>query len=136
MTWGNCQIDMTIDFEWSQFYSIIKFHLHTVCLKWKYFFPRLHGSYEALKYGTSLDGLSDLTGGIAESILLKPSYTSLLTTLNNLLKMTSIVLCKWDKDNQSDANQSVSAYFEKKNKKTKKIAAFFFSGWNLDQSCS
>ena len=86
----------------------------TVCLRWKYFSFRLHGSYEALKYGTSLDGLSDLTGGIAESILLKPSYTSLLTTLNNLLKMTSIVLCKWDKDNQSDANQSVSAYFAKK----------------------
>ena len=27
---------------------------------------RLHGSYEALKYGTSLDGLSDLTGGIGK----------------------------------------------------------------------
>ena len=80
-------------------------------------FPfRLHGSYEALKYGTSLDGLSDLTGGIAESILLKPSYTSLMTTLNNLLKMTSIVLCKWDKDNQSDANQSVSTYLTKEKK--------------------
>ena len=51
------------------------------------FLFRLHGSYEALKYGTSLDGLSDLTGGIAESILLKPSYTSLLTTLNNLLNV-------------------------------------------------
>ena len=99
-----------------------------------FFFPRLHGSYEALKYGTSLDGLSDLTGGIAESILLKPSYTSLLTTLNNLLKMTSIVLCKWDKDNQSDANQSVSAYFEKKNKKTKKIAAFFFQDETLTKA--
>ena len=35
------------------------------------FFSRLHGSYEALKYGTSLDGLSDLTGGIAENIILK-----------------------------------------------------------------
>ena len=29
-------------------------------------FFRLHGSYEALKYGTSLDGLSDLTGGIGK----------------------------------------------------------------------
>ena len=31
----------------------------------------LHGSYEALKYGSVLDGLADLTGGVAESILLK-----------------------------------------------------------------
>ena len=66
-------------------------------------FFRLHGSYEALKYGTSLDGLSDLTGGIAESILLKSSFTTILTTLNNLLKMTSIVMCKWDKDSDKDA---------------------------------
>ncbi|KAG7164597.1 Calpain-C-like, partial [Homarus americanus] len=31
-------------------------------------YAKIHGSYEALKYGTSLDGLSDFTGGIAESV--------------------------------------------------------------------
>ena len=40
---------------------------------------------------------------IAESILLKSRFTTILTTLNNLLKMTSIVMCKWDKDSDKDA---------------------------------
>ncbi|CAG0922996.1 unnamed protein product [Notodromas monacha] len=31
---------------------------------------KLHGSYEALKYGTALDGLADLTGGAAENLKL------------------------------------------------------------------
>ena len=57
-------------------------------------FSRLHGSYEALKYGTSLDGLSDLTGGIAENIILKPNSTDISNQLAHLLKLTSIILCK------------------------------------------
>ena len=70
-----------------------------------FFSIRLHGSYEALKYGTSLDGLSDLTGGIAENLLLKSNQTSnVMTILSNLLKMTSIVMCKWDKENESGAS--------------------------------
>ena len=39
------------------FFIFLKKYIH---------FFRLHGSYEALKYGTSLDGLSDLTGGIGK----------------------------------------------------------------------
>lgn len=52
---------------------------------------RLHGSYEALKYGTSLDGLSDFTGGIAESVSLRSDPTTCGRLLSKLLDLTSIV---------------------------------------------
>lgn len=54
---------------------------------------RLHGSYEALKYGTMMDGLSDLTGGIAESISLRQDPTASGRLLNSLLDMTTVVTC-------------------------------------------
>jgi hypothetical protein len=73
--------------------------------------PRLHGSYEALKYGSSLDGLSDLTGGISESIPLKSESTGCSHLLANLLSMTSIVTCKVNKDADKDqANVSIQCY--------------------------
>lgn len=54
---------------------------------------RLHGSYEALKYGTLLDGLADLTGGITESINIRQDSTTCGRMLNKLLDMTSLVTC-------------------------------------------
>lgn len=54
---------------------------------------RLHGSYEALKYGSMLDGLADLTGGITESIQLKQDATACARLLHKLLDMTSIITC-------------------------------------------
>lgn len=60
---------------------------------------RLHGSYEALKYGSLLDGLSDLTGGITESILLRQDVTC-PRLLQKLLDMTSIVTCAVQPVNQ------------------------------------
>ena len=70
---------------------------------------RLHGSYEALKYGTTLDCMSDLTGGIAESLSLREGGelsepTTALATLHSLLKMTSIVTSKVHKENSSTSN--------------------------------
>lgn len=65
-------------------------------------YAKLHGSYEALKYGTSLDGLSDLTGGIAENIVLKPQSTDISSVLAHLLKLTSIILCKVEAKNAED----------------------------------
>jgi len=65
-------------------------------------YAKLHGSYEALKYGTSLDGLSDLTGGIAENIILKPNSTDISNQLAHLLKLTSIILCKVEAKNADE----------------------------------
>lgn len=54
-------------------------------------YAKLHGSYEALKYGTSLDGMSDFTGGIAESVSLRADPTTCGRLLAKLLDLTSIV---------------------------------------------
>ncbi|KAL7632514.1 UNVERIFIED_CONTAM: hypothetical protein RMT77_017177 [Armadillidium vulgare] len=54
-------------------------------------YAKLHGSYEALKYGSTLDALSDFTGGIAESLSLRSDPTSCGRLLNKLLDLSSIV---------------------------------------------
>ena len=52
---------------------------------------RLHGSYEALKYGSVLDGLADLTGGVAECLPLRGDPTGSGRLLVELLDMTSVI---------------------------------------------
>ena len=70
---------------------------------------RLHGSYEALKYGTLLDGIADLTGGISESITLKTNeINNYDTVIENLLKMTSVVTCKSQPLSEVSTNISMS----------------------------
>ncbi|XP_022235226.1 calpain-C-like, partial [Limulus polyphemus] len=54
-------------------------------------YAKLHGSYEALKYGCSLDGMADLTGGVTESISIRQDPTACGRILSKLLSMTSIV---------------------------------------------
>lgn len=56
-------------------------------------YAKLHGSYEALKYGCTLDGLADLTGGITESIPVRHDPAVCSRLLHKLLDMTSIVTC-------------------------------------------
>ena len=52
---------------------------------------RLHGSYEALKYGTTLDGLADMTGGITETLSIREDATGAGHTIGRLLEQTSII---------------------------------------------
>ncbi|KAG1674068.1 Calpain-C [Nymphon striatum] len=64
-------------------------------------YAKLHGSYEALKYGTTLDGLSDFTGGIVENIDLRHDTTSCNYLLNKLLSMTCIITCLFEQNPES-----------------------------------
>merc|ERR1712226_1067858 len=73
--------------------------------------------YEALKYGTTLDGLSDLTGGIAENVPLKEESTGCRELLSSLLRMTTVVLVKVAKESkESSSNKSLN----EKNKENKR----------------
>jgi calpain-9 len=68
---------------------------------------RLHGSYEALKYGTLLDGLADLTGGITESLPIKSdSFNIRPPILLGLLDATSIITCTINSNNLNNNNNN------------------------------
>lgn len=63
---------------------------------------RLHGSYEALKYGTRSDGLSDLTGGVVETIPVKSGSDSIRPAILRIFfDSTCIITCIAIKGNSS-----------------------------------
>ncbi|XP_068159077.1 calpain-C [Drosophila tropicalis] len=65
---------------------------------------KLHGSYEALKYGTRSDGLTDLLGGVVKCMPIGPSDTSDITlrpqTLKDQMSTTCIITCLAVKNSQ------------------------------------
>ncbi|XP_031347677.1 calpain-C isoform X2 [Photinus pyralis] len=68
-------------------------------------YAKLHGSYEALKYGTLLDGLADLTGGITESVSLKQDNIMCTRLLHKFLEMTTIITCSLQAPNTQGRSQ-------------------------------
>ncbi|KAL1427842.1 hypothetical protein MTO96_003175 [Rhipicephalus appendiculatus] len=53
---------------------------------------KLYGSYEALKYGCSVDGLADLTGGVTETLNIREDPSGCARTLaGSLLARTTLV---------------------------------------------
>jgi calpain-9 len=76
----------------------------------KSFHYRLHGSYEALKYGTLLDGLADLTGGITESLPMKSDQFNIRPpVLLGLLDCTSIITCTINSNISNNNNNNSSS---------------------------
>ncbi|XP_075535997.1 calpain C [Dermacentor variabilis] len=55
-------------------------------------YAKLYGSYEALKYGSSVDGLADLTGGVTETLNIREDPSGCARTLaGSLLARTTLV---------------------------------------------
>ncbi|XP_043244576.1 calpain-C-like [Amphibalanus amphitrite] len=67
---------------------------------------KLHGSYEALKYGTTLDGLADMTGGITETLSIREDATGAGHTIGRLLEQTSIITATVQTGSQTPKNGS------------------------------
>lgn len=77
-------------------------------------YAKLHGSYEALKYGSVLDGLADLTGGVAESLPLRGDATGSGRLLVELLDMTSVITANIQAEKDSNKNSAKADKAEEK----------------------
>jgi len=69
-------------------------------------YAKLHGSYESLKYGSVLEGLADLTGGVVETLPLRDDPTLTGRLLLNLLDMTSLVTSTVQVENKENNNKT------------------------------
>ncbi len=58
--------------------------------------PRLHGSYEALKGGNSLEAMEDFTGGVTEFYEITEAPKELYNIMRKALKRGSLMSCAID----------------------------------------
>lgn len=58
--------------------------------------PRLHGSYEALKGGNSLEAMEDFTGGLTEFYEITEAPKELYNIMRKALKRGSLMSCAID----------------------------------------
>lgn len=61
-----------------------------------YFPPRLHGSYESLKGGSTLEAMEDFTGGVGEMYDTKDAPQNLFLILKKALDRGSMLGCSID----------------------------------------
>ena len=96
---------------------------------------RLHGSYEALKYGSTLDGLADLTGGVTESLGVKLDGSFHVRLLSRLLSNTSIITAVAqstinNKENDKNSDGNISEKNQKTTGSTKRLTNGILLGIN------
>ncbi|KAL3857922.1 hypothetical protein ACJMK2_012547 [Sinanodonta woodiana] len=77
-------------------------------------YAKLHGSYEAIEGGHTMDALVDLTGGLAERILTEDRSTDLFRKIERAYKAGAFITCSrrgdWKFSFKADSNGLVSGH--------------------------
>uniref|UniRef100_A0A3Q2W2Q0 Calpain-3 n=1 Tax=Haplochromis burtoni TaxID=8153 RepID=A0A3Q2W2Q0_HAPBU len=70
-------------------------------------YAKLHGSYEALKGGNTLEAMEDFTGGVTEYFELSDDPTELYKIMKNALERGSLMGCSIDSELESRTEQGL-----------------------------
>ncbi|CAN8011545.1 unnamed protein product [Ixodes pacificus] len=86
-------------------------------------YAKLYGSYEALKYGSSLDGLADLTGGVTETLSIRQDPSSCARTLAGSLLARTTLVTALVQQQHTQVYDLVSAYHQNINQGPRRAPA-------------